>query len=148
MSADIRRAALNLLARRDYSRTELVTRLARRFGNDPAIQEVLEQLAAEGLQSDARFAESFVRYRRAQGKGPNRIVMDLRAKGVVLENLDADTDSWLQQAQLVYEKKFASAEIADASDYARRLKFLLYRGFSHDIARKVIARSRDTALLD
>lgn len=142
MSADIRRAALNLLARRDYSRAELVARLARRFGNDPAIADVLAQLAAEGVQSDARFAEGFVRYRRSQGKGPRRIATDLRARGVEVSNLDADDADWLQQAQAVHQKKFGDAPVTDAADYNRRVRFLLYRGFDHGIVRQVLAQSR------
>jgi len=148
MSADIRRAALNLLARRDYSRAELTSRLVRRFGSDPAIDQVLTQLAVDGVQSDARFAESFVRYRRSQGKGPRRIMTDLRAKGVEGVVLDTDDAGWLQQACAVHEKKFGDSPVTDAADYGRRVRFLLYRGFDHAIVRQVLALLRKRGSTD
>lgn len=146
MKSDIRRAAINLLARRDYSRVELLTRFTRRFGNDEStralIDEVLAQLAAEGLQDDMRFAASFVRYRKQQGKGPRRIAMDLQTKGISGVALDEGAGSWLEQARMVHCKRFGETAPVDASDYGKRLRFLLYRGFDPGIARQVIARPR------
>ena len=69
-SLDIRRAALGLLARREHSRTELLRKLLRRFPEKLAlIKEELGALSEEGLQSDRRLAEVYVRSRAAQGRG-------------------------------------------------------------------------------
>jgi regulatory protein len=148
-ASDIRRAAMNLLARRDYSRAELVARLQRRFGVGSPVDAVVAQLCAEGLQNDARFAESFVRYRRQQGKGPRRIQQDLQQRGIsaaeVGLHLDAGDASWLEQARQVHDRRFGTTAPADASDYAKRLRFLLYRGFDNATARKVIPPIRRNA---
>jgi regulatory protein len=151
-ASDIRRAAMNLLARREYSRAELVSRLQRRFGIDSPVGAVVAQLSSEGLQDDIRFARSFVRSRRQQGKGPRRILQDLQAKGIsgaaFLEDGSSDDNpddavtetavGWLQQARLVHDKRFGADAPSDANEYGKRLRFLLYRGFDHAIARKVI----------
>lgn len=153
-ASDIRRAAINLLARREYSRAELVSRLQRRFGIGSPVDVVVAQLSKEGLQDDVRFARSFVRSRRQQGKGPRRILQDLQAKGIPgaefvqesVENPESGDDagivSWLEQARLVHDKRFGAAAPSDANDYGRRMRFLLYRGFDHAAARKVIPSIR------
>jgi regulatory protein len=159
-ASDIRRAAMNLLARREYSRAELVSRLQRRFGIGSPVDAVVAQLSSEGLQDDARFARSLVRSRRQQGKGPRRILQDLQAKGISgaafledsLEDGQADPGandtaaiSWLEQARLVHDKRFGIDAPPDANEYGKRLRFLLYRGFDHATARKVIPSIRRIA---
>jgi regulatory protein len=153
-ASDIRRAAINLLARREYSRAELVSRLQRRFGIGSPVDAVVARLSEEGLQDDVRFARSFVRSRRQQGKGPRRILQDLQAKGISgaefvtdgQENSasgdEAGQVSWLEQARRVHDKRFGSNTPADANDYGKRMRFLLYRGFDHATARKVIPSIR------
>jgi regulatory protein len=161
-AADIRRAAMNLLARRDYSRAELVSRLQRRFGIGSPVDAVVAQLSSEGLQDDKRFAESFVRYRRQQGKGPRRIQQDLQARGIscvksckegavegeIQIQLDTNDDSWLEQARQVHERRFGAEAPKDANEYGKRLRFLLYRGYDNATARKVIPAIRHRAVDD
>jgi len=158
-ASDIRRAAMNLLTRREYSRAELVSRLQRRFGIGSPVDAVVAQLSSEGLQDDTRFAKCFVRYRLNQGKGPRRILQDLQMKGIsdaarfvkerVTESVDENAESlesdvsapvisWLEQAREVHDKRFGVDAPTDASEYGKRQRFLLYRGFDHAIIRKVI----------
>ena len=49
---------MDLLARREHARGELQTKLQRRFADAELVAGVLDDLAAENLQSDARYAES------------------------------------------------------------------------------------------
>ncbi|MCB1644681.1 MAG: regulatory protein RecX [Pseudomonadales bacterium] len=82
--SDIRRAAMDLLARREHSRLELHEKLSRRFaGCQELIQSETEKLTAEGLQSDARLAEAYVRARSNRGQGPRKIRMELRQRASV-----------------------------------------------------------------
>jgi hypothetical protein len=95
---DVRRAAMNLLARREYGRAELSGRLAGKGMPESLVAEVLDELTAEGLQSDVRFAEAFVQARVGRGQGPVRIRMELERRGVsgdTLENAleESETDS-------------------------------------------------------
>ncbi len=79
---EARKKAMDFLARREYGQTELIKKLADKgFERDVAAQAVT-QLTEEGLQSDQRFAESFVQSRINQGKGPVRIRLDLGQRGI------------------------------------------------------------------
>ena len=79
-AAKIRIAAMDLLTGREFSRAELATKLNKRFDNHPSIAEVLVKITEEGLQSDKRFAEAFVRSRIYRGHGLARIRQDIRKK--------------------------------------------------------------------
>ena len=133
---EVRKKAMDFLARREYGQTELTRKLADKgFDRDVAEQAVL-QLANEGLQSDARFAESFVQSRINQGKGPVRIRLDLGQRGIgdsaieiAIEEADAD---WYAMAREIRARKFGRARPADFREKARQMRFLQYRGFEQD----------------
>lgn len=137
---------MDLLARREHSRSELAAKLNTRFGADygaasgsagtlaSIISAVLDQLIADGLLSDERFAEALVRARVNRGQGPRRIVEALRTHGVcaelantVLQNREVD---WSELARTVAAKKFGLDPADNVRQVARRRRFLQYRGFT------------------
>jgi regulatory protein len=127
-----RKAAMDLLARREHSRRELLRKLGQHFAPQ-VLEGALEQLARDGLQSDARFAEAYVRQRSERGYGPLRLVRELRERGIDSGLADravfgADCD-WARLARGVAEKKFGAEPPEDRKELARRLRFLHYRGF-------------------
>ena len=132
-----RRAAIDLLARREHSFAELERKLGSRF-EAQTLAEALDALRAEGLQSDARFALSFVRQRMRRGMGPARIRSELRQRGVsgadavhALEAVpDAEGTSWPDLARSAQLKKFGTLELGDDRQRARVGRFLEQRGFS------------------
>lgn len=130
----MRRAAMNLLARRDHSSFELIQKLAPRFPDKPALKEVINQLHQDGLQDDLRFAESFVRYRAASGYGAERISQELKQKGVDAENISKAFDNneldWQEILHDVYRKKYGDHKPSDLNEKAKRTRFLVSRGFS------------------
>ncbi len=134
--ADVRLAAMNLLARREHSFAELKQKLSRRFDDAEMIRVQLERLAAENLQSDARFARSFIRQCIARGKGPLRIEQDMRDKGLVQTDIDIalvdESPDWRCIARLTHDKKFGSEPPRDHRERARRARFMRYRGFSFE----------------
>lgn len=136
----LRRAALDLLARREHSQQELRHKLRRRF-DAQALDAVLQALAAEGLQSDLRYCGSYARERALRGYGPLRIRAELLQRGVSAEAADAGLAAvcdeerldWAVLARRALERKFGSAEVPAAfSERARRLRFLHYRGYEPD----------------
>ncbi|MCH7821221.1 MAG: regulatory protein RecX [Proteobacteria bacterium] len=135
-SAKARKKAMDYLARREHGRVELLDKVtAAGFGADVA-EDAIAQLTAEGLQSDRRFVEAFIRSRIDQGKGPTRIRADLGQRGIV-ENLidDGLTDvqqNWHDLARGVRQKKFGASWPADFETKARQMRFLQYRGFEPD----------------
>ncbi|MDP1932423.1 MAG: regulatory protein RecX [Gammaproteobacteria bacterium] len=107
---ELRRTAMDLLARREHSRSELVEKLQRKYSEASRhFLAVLDQLEQDGLLSDERFAEAYVRYRRSRGFGPLLIRQELRGKGIDAMLLDAVIDiraeEWLDTLRELINKK-------------------------------------------
>lgn len=150
----IRRAAMDLLTRREHSSHELLTKLSRKFSKLAEVDELdpdvftdlivaqISILTSEKLQSDERFVESFINGRKSQGKGPLRIRQELEQRKVssdlVAEYLDDSDEYWMELARGVYRKKFAGKAVASYEEKAKRLRFMLYRGFPHSLLRALI----------
>lgn len=84
----LRQRAMALLGRREYSLAELRQKL-RPFASDgKRLEAVLADLVARDWQSDARFAESWVRS-HAPRQGVLRLQQDLRQRGVSAEVIAA-----------------------------------------------------------
>ena len=138
----LRARALGLLARREHSRGELRRKLAARDTDAQALEATLERLAAAGLQSDERFAESFLRSRAERGQGPLRIREELRQRGVddatAAAALAAAEVDWRDLLRAVHRKRFGSAPPADRRELARRARFLAQRGFAAEAIRGLL----------
>ena len=132
----IRTAAMDLLTGREFSRSELDKKLRQHFDGHSAIAGVLERLQAEGLQSDQRFTEAFLRSRIYRGHGLNRIRLDIRQKGIgeSVFNLTVEQDDtdWFALAADVAKRKFGLKPIKDQKDKAKRMRFMQYRGFNYE----------------
>ena len=133
---EIRKKAMDFLARREYGLEELTKKLADKGYKRTVVEDELARLGDEGLQSDTRFAEAFVQSRINQGKGPVRIRADLAQRGirdgVVDGALEASACDWFELAAGERRKKFGSAAPADFTEKARQMRFLQYRGFEQD----------------
>jgi regulatory protein len=133
---DIRRSAMDLLARREHSRLELARKLHRRYSEYDLIEAALDKLVSDSLLSDERFTEVYVTYRKRAGFGPVRIAGELRERGVSdsLTNryLDGADGSWRDAAAAARDKKFGPQPVTDLTEKARQQKFLSYRGFRHN----------------
>jgi regulatory protein len=139
--------ALGMLARREHSRRELRTRLDRVGYDEDEAVAALDRLGDQQYQSDDRFAGMLVRSRISQGYGPARIRAELRSHGVVdalvrasLEAADVDWDA-LAAAQL--RRRYGGRAAIDARERARRVQFLLRRGFAAATVRAVIQAEVD-----
>ena len=132
----VRRAAMNLLARREQSFHELLQKLTQKYpelDTSDIILPALERLRDENLQSDERFVEAYVRYRRIRGVGPLKIEMELRQKGVndnlVSAAVHAQEIDWAEHCREALEKKFIPAELSDQKLRLKCYRFLSQRGF-------------------
>lgn len=140
----IRDTALGLLSRREHTRLELAGKLKAKEFPATEIEALLDDLQREGLQSDARFAESYVYSRTRRGFGPLRIRQELQARGVteslVSTHIDFNDPQWLALACQEYGKKFKDPRVASAKERARRMRYLQNRGFTGDIIRQTFVR--------
>jgi regulatory protein len=98
------------------------------------VQQVLDDLAEQGLLSERRYVESYVDERIRKGFGPLRIEAELRERGVdeglIRRHLDREEETWLELLAGVHDRKFGSGPAQGRPDLARRARFLEYRGFT------------------
>ena len=134
--AEVREAAVRLLARREHSRSELERKLTDRGFSDGPIEEALAGLAEAGLQSDRRFAESWVRQRAGRGYGPRRILAELAERGVDGETaqiaLDDEAPDFDAIAEDWYRRKYRDRAPKDFRERAQRAQALYRRGFESE----------------
>lgn len=147
MTTTLREKAMDYLSRREHSRLELKKKLLSQNSKDSQnpknfsesdIDGVLQQLAAENLQSDVRFAESYVRSRKLAGFGPKRIEMELHERGVmpavIADILNSQASEWYSQMVAVWQKKFAGSFESSGSlkNRQQQFRFLFYRGYTSE----------------
>ena len=143
--------AIRLLARREYSRHELAERLAAKGHEPETIAECLDALAEQDLQSDARFAESFLRSRILRGQGPLKIRLDLEHRGLERELIRHAFDEaeqrgevdWFALARDALARRF-SGPGDSPRERARRERFLAQRGFDFDQVRHALETAWST----
>lgn len=146
----LRGRALQYLARREYSRTELRGKLlphvqveedfeqafdsSGHVNQGALLDALLDDLTARGWLSDERAATQLVHAKRSRF-GTQRITHELRQKGISEELISAALpelkDSELAAAREVWKKKFGTAP-QDEKDKSKQVRFLQSRGFSLD----------------
>jgi len=132
--------ALALLTRREHSRAELARKLRTRGHDGEAVDAAIERLAADGWQDDARFAESLLRHRTANGYGPRWIRAELATHGLsdaIIETALAAFDGdWTDVARnLLSRRNLAPHDdnVPLPSAHQRKaIDLLLRRGFDRN----------------
>ncbi len=136
----LRSRAIAALSRRDHSRQELFRKLSAIAESPDQLNAVLDTLEQEGLLSDQRYAESVARVRGARF-GSARVRSELEQKGVAPHLIQATTealrDSEADRLREIWNKKFGTPP-ADFTEAARQSRFLLQRGFSIDLIRRLM----------
>ena len=136
LHADMRRASLNWLARREHSVREISDRLRRRFGDDAPVQTILDWLTGQNFLDDRRFAGVFMRSRIERGQGPLRLRQELQQRGLsetLIEEALAEAEcDWFALAASTRARRFRKLPGADRKEKARQLRFLQYRGFTSE----------------
>ena len=134
--AVVRAKALELLARREHSRLELRQKLLQRGYPSDRIDSVLDQLMAERLLDEGRYAELYAYNRADKGYGPLRIACELRERGVpealVGATLALLADDWPAKLRVLHHKRFKSMIPADAAGRMQQTRVLRQHGFSLD----------------
>jgi len=144
---EARKKAMDFLARREYGQTELIRKLGDKGFERDVAEQAVAQLTADGLQSDQRFADSFVQSRINQGKGPLRIHADLGQRGIATglidEILEAAGEDWYALAKETRAKKFGRSRPVEFPEKARQMRFLQYRGFEPDQIQAAVSSFED-----
>jgi regulatory protein len=134
--------AMRYLARREHSRAELRAKLLPHVGEGEEVDAVLDDLAQRNWLSDNRAAEQLAQQKR-QRFGAQRIVDELRRKGIADDLISAMQPQLqateLETAREVWRRKFGELP-QDVKEKARQVRFLQYRGFSLEVALRVLGR--------
>jgi regulatory protein len=133
--------ALRALAARDHSRVELERKLGS-FEEEPGqLAQVLDELQAKGFLDEQRAADSLA-HRRGQKLGTARVVQEMRSRGIEPDAIEIATQhlkaTEIERAREVWRKKFGEPA-QDAAERAKQMRFLITRGFSSEIIRRVVA---------
>jgi len=137
--------ALRYLTMREHSRAELETKLAPHAQSRQELAQALDELAAKGLQSDARTSQAVARSGAAR-YGNARITAKLREKGVapelIHEALAELEEDELARATAVWQRKFGEFA-TDPKEKARQMRFLMGRGFSQATIYRVMRDAQE-----
>jgi regulatory protein len=135
---------LKLLAIREHSAAELRRKLRAKGFAEALAGEAVAALQDQGLQSDQRFAEVFVRSRLSKGYGPVRIRRDLYQRGigddVIDEELTLPAERWVELAAAVRAKRFPESEPTEHAVWNVQARFLSRKGFPADIIYRVLGQ--------
>ena len=130
--------AMRLLARREHSREELRRKLVPKLVEGDDLDAVLDDLAARGWLSDARYAEQSIRA-KSRRYGPLKLAHALRATGVDDEAIEAAFrkagEDGVSNLESIWKTRFKALP-TDDRERARQVRFLQGRGFAlEDILR-------------
>lgn len=108
---------------------------------DEEVEEVLVWLKASGYLDESRFVESRIHV-RSQRFGQRRIEQELAQHGLALDPDQRATLSAgeLDRASDMLRRKFGPGRAPDASAEAKRMRFLIGRGFGSDVVRRALRR--------
>jgi regulatory protein len=137
--------AINLLSRRDHSTQELKIKLQQKGHELNDIQPALAELAAAGYLNESRYTENYIHWRSQKGYGPERIALELSSKGIadtmIADLLDFTDNAWLIKATEVKKKHFKNDTVTDFKAKAKQMRFLQYRGFTHEQIKYVMSET-------
>ncbi len=141
---EIKNSISRYLSMREHSKQELTDKLVKKNFNYENIKICINDFCEKDLQSDNRYAESFVRSKYNANKGPNFIIASLRNKGVDMSLINQsisvyNQNDWEKAALLALEKKVISNKNNNNQDIKRKQKlFLERRGFGYKIIEAAI----------
>ena len=132
----IREAAITLLARREHSQSELLRKLEEKGFSSELCAQVVQQLQAEGYQSQRRFVEMWIKNRVAKYYGENKIRSELAqhqiSTSMITEMLSESDVDWFELCLQSYEKKFGKNADFDWSVRQKQKRHLWHRGFTEE----------------
>jgi len=134
--AKLRATLLRLLAKRDYSYQELVSKLSTRGYDLAMINQLLDAFVEKGYIDDTRFATHYVKTRLKRGFGPKRIRLELKMRGIddaiIAEQTKIADNDWLEEMQTLLSKRMTTEGMQGPQQKAKFVRFFLNRGYTHE----------------
>jgi len=146
--ARARQAALDFIAHRPRTETEVARRLEQRGFDGHLAADMVAWLRELGYLDDEAYARSFVAERASRkGHGPRRLRADLLRRGVAPDIVERAVETSIDHDELRGTAQRLAAErwerLCDEPDPRKRRKrladFLARRGFGYELIREVVA---------
>jgi len=140
---NIKNSISRYLSMREHSKSELAEKLLKKNYQSDLIIRCIDEFTEKGLQSDYRYAESYIRSKFNDHKGENFIKLSLKNKGISTDLINEimqgyDDQAWLKQAISALEKKAYKDDLNESDQKKKQNAFLNSRGFSFKIIEKAI----------
>jgi len=149
MGNSIKVTALRFLKIRPRSIGELKEKLEDKGFSEAEIETVVNDLITSGLLDDRAFTKSWINYRLARPFGFERIIQELKAKGIdqaiineSIAGLQCDYNPEKVALDLAQRRWQRLPVIEPEKKKKRVIDFLLRRGFDVEIALKVVRKLR------
>ena len=140
--AELKARALRHLVRREHSRAELERKLAPHAESPEALRALLDLLLSKRQQSDERYAEERARS-LSRKYGAVKIRQDLKARGVAEDIVDrVSAEGEFDRAKTILARKYREPATT-RKERAKRMRFLLGRGFSYEVIRGALSSGDD-----
>ena len=134
----IKNSISRYLSMREHSKLELEEKLLKKCFEKNLIHQCINEFSEKDLQSDYRYAESFIRTKFYDHKGEIFIRTSLKNKGVSADIIDKilleyDGAAWLAQAISALQKKTFKNNLTELDKKKKQSIFLNNRGFTFNI---------------
>lgn len=162
----LRWLAFYYLSNKELSQHQLRQKLLNKVQDVDLIDDLLDEFAQKGYQSDERFVHMVIRESIRKGRGVRHIQQTLRQAGIHsdddlqtmvqkagIDNLTDGTDihsqtsseqvDWLLLAVQARCKKYGNHLPKTPKEQARQFRFLQYRGFSTDVCFDALKHTPD-----
>jgi len=143
--------SLLLLARREYCREELRSRLIAKGFDPAATEQALDRLVARGYLSEARYAKAYLSSRIRRGDTPRLAAMKARQRGVdeaVLTEAQRELESGFDNEQacseLLEKRDPSGLRFLDSKQWRKQARYLRSKGFDAGTIIRVMRSGRRT----
>ena len=137
---------MNLLKTKEYTTSQLRTKLKQGLYPDPIIEDALSYVASFHYTDDLRYAVDYITSHE-DTRSHHRIDQDLQQKGIPQDILRQAWQQWeangghqdeQQMIRMLLEKKHYNASAATYKERQRIYAFLLRKGYSSSVICKVL----------
>ena len=139
--------AMNLLQGREYTTSQLRTKLQQGFYPPKIIEQAIDYVAGFHYIDDLRYAVDYITYHE-DSRSRRRIEQDLQGKGILAATIEEAWQVWRENGgkqdeqamirELLHKKHYDTEGETDWKERQKIYAFLSRKGFSAEVIRKAI----------
>ena len=139
--------AMNLLQGREYTTSQLRTKLQQGFYPPKIIEQAIDYVAGFHYVDDLRYAVDYITYHE-DSRSRRRIEQDLQGKGILAATIEEAWQVWRENGgkqdeqamirELLHKKHYDTEGETDWKERQKIYAFLARKGFSAEAIRKAI----------